>query len=442
MPTKLKELHEEVESARAIWELLIALANKHPFASSLLVFLTLVFILSALRTQWLTVSTDFKEHPRLVLGMVAALAVSAGLVTVILRSRPSAVVKLLSPPAKSDILSESVTVTWGLEYRDAKEAKSPNQVSYIVQYRSNGTTHETRNFVQYQAFEPAEGPFEWRVRAAYQDAEAQELLSDWSPWQTNFYYRSTLTRIRMTRTLRVGVSKDYLKPFIYHDETLNDLDGIDIRVIRSLLPLLAKALAVPSIQAKYVPNSWLEGNSADLRSGATDVAIGETAILSARESKFHIKFTKPYRHGLMALVSARAHPIRNISTARLTAWEGTTFEQVAQQLTNAYESSTNIPEMLQKMSQGKVDGFIDAAEIAWNSLARNALSELNIKIISRDDLPAAYKRSNEYPGADGMYVAEREIALLDELNRVLCSPEEQETLNRIQRDFPTIPVSH
>jgi ABC-type amino acid transport substrate-binding protein len=290
--------------------------------------------------------------------------------------------------------------------------------------------------VQYQAFEPAEGRFEWRVRATVRDGEVQEPLSDWSPWQTNYYYRSALARIRMTQTLRVGVSKDYLKPFFYHDEKLNDLDGIDIRVIRSLLPLLAKVLAVPAIHAKYIPNSWLEGNSADLSSGITDLAIGDTSIVAEREQQYHIKFSKPYWFDKMALVSAR--PIKNLSTARLTAWRGTTYEQVARQLTSAYEPSTNIPEMFEKLSQGKVDGFIDAAEIAGKSMAQNAVSKLTIKVLSKSEVPAEFAQRVGYPSPTAIYVNEREIDLLDELNGILSSLEGGEALARIQSDFDPV----
>jgi hypothetical protein len=50
MPTNLKEVHEELESARAIWELLITLAHKHPVASFLLIFLMILIVGGQLRT--------------------------------------------------------------------------------------------------------------------------------------------------------------------------------------------------------------------------------------------------------------------------------------------------------------------------------------------------------------------------------------------------------
>jgi ABC-type amino acid transport substrate-binding protein len=435
MPTKLKELNEEIEAGKALWELLVTLAQKHPVVSFLLVFVVLFIVGVQLRTFWTTVSTDYAARPGLVLGAVALLAVGAIILTGFLATRPPAVVRLLLPPAGSDIIGESVTVTWGLAYRDANDEKPANQVSYVVQYRSGGTTHDARNFVQYQAFQPPEGQFEWRVRATAHDGEAQEFLSDWSPWQTNYFYRSARARIRMTGTLRVGVSKDYLEPFVYYNETLNGLDGIDIRVIQSLRPLLAKALGVPTIDAKYIPNAWLEGNSDDLGSGATDIAIGDTSIVPERETKYHIKFTKPYWFDKMALVSYRTRPIKDISTTRLTAWRGTTYEQVAQQLTSTYESSTNIPEMLDKLAQGKVDGFIDAAEIAAKSAAQNALSKLTIRVLSQSEVPAEFAQRVGYPSPTAIYVKESEIDLLDELNRILSSPEETAALARIQAEF-------
>ena len=439
MPTNLKEVHEELESARAIWELLITLAHKHPIASCLLIFLTLLIVGGQLRTLWATFSTDYRAKPGLVLAAIAALAVCAMTLTAVLAGRPPAIVTLLSPPAGSDIIGESVTVTWGLAYRAANDEQLSNKVSYVVQYRSSGTTHEARNFVQYQAFEPAEGPFEWRVRATVHSDEPRDSLSDWSPWQTNYFYRSALTRIQMTRTLRVGVSKDYLKPFFYHDETLNDLDGIDIRIIRSLLPLLAKALAVPTIRATYIPNSWLDGNSDDLRSGATDIAIGDTSIVPEREDQYHIKFSKPYWLDRMALVSDRARPIKDVSAARLTAWRGTTYEQVARLLTSAYEPSSNIPEMFEKLEQGKVDGFIDAAEIAKKGMTQNGISKLTIKVLSQSEVPAEFVQRVGYPSPTAMFVNERETDLLDEVNRILSSPEGGEALARIQIDFAPAP---
>jgi ABC-type amino acid transport substrate-binding protein len=254
-------------------------------------------------------------------------------------------------------------------------------------------------------------------------------LSSWTSWQSNFFYRSALQRTKLTKIIRVGISRDPLAPFLFYDEKTNDAEGIDIRVIKRLCLLLARRWGIPSLRIEYKPNTWLEGNAADLKNGETDVAIGEMSILSSREQ------TKPYWHEKMALVTLREHPIKSLKEARLTSWLGTTYEQVAKELARSYEPSNTLPEMHAKLARGDVQGFIDGAEIVIHLTSAEARAKLDIHVLEADELPEEFRKQTSYPVPDGLYVNQEQTELLEELNQVLASTEGESELKQIASSF-------
>jgi ABC-type amino acid transport substrate-binding protein len=343
----------------------------------------------------------------------------------------------MSPGTGTDVIGQSLTVTWRTVARDGAPAKTDSDLAYTVEYRCVDKTHSVRTFVPYYAFEPPEGEFTWRVRAErrYLEKAGWTAVSDWSPWQRNAFYRSTLERVRRTRILRLAVSKDYLKPFIYSDETSNDLDGIDIRVSRGIGEILAKSLGLPAIQIEYKPNSWLEGNASDLKLGIADLAIGDTSIEKSREEAYHIRFSIPYWYAGMAIVTLKDYPSTNLTIARLTAWRGTTHEQVARLLTTSYEPSSNIPEMFSKLESRTVEGFIDGTEIAWHTVSRAARGRIAIKTLEVHEIPDDFKKAHPYPVPSGLYVNERETELIEQVNQALISREGVQLLRRVTEAY-------
>lgn len=379
-----------------------------------------------------------KKWWRVLLWLGTPLMVAIALVVVV-RVSDKPVISLAGPVPKSDIIGDIVTVAWN----GLREQPSDERIRYTVEHRSTADTATSRSistFAPYLSWTPSfEGTFEWRVRAERKEHEGWRPASAWTAWQQNRFYHNVLSRIRATSTIRLGVSRDYVPPFIFHSEERQDLDGIDIRIVEELRERLKERLNLDTLRIEYFQGIWLIGNSEGLRNSVTDFAIGETAVLPERETQYRIKFTHPYYFGQMALVTKEADPgellQRETSNVRLTAWRDTTFAEVAGLLAGQFKESDNLAEMFQLLSEGEVDGLIDGAEVAHWAVHERGRGNYKIRILSSSELPLAYTAKTRYPIGSGIYVDERQKELLEFLNSLIDTDRFRDRRNKIIAAF-------
>lgn len=431
----LKDLKLNIEAGQFLWSLFKELIITHPIIACIFIFIVLYLVCLQFPTFVDSIKQDVTQKKW---GKIVILLLISFIITLIISLNDKPTISIISPVAYSDIIGESVTVNWKLNYDNNPASKiSTKDIRYIVEYKgmSKLSPLSFKTFANYHAFIPLEEQFQWRVIAEQKTGIRWKKYSEWSTWQSNKYYETALQRIKKTKVLRVGVSEDYLPPYIYHDNVHDKLDGIDIQIIQLIRNKLVNLLGIDYLNIDYHPNEWLSGNSIDLRNYITDIAIGETAILKEREDKYHIKFTHPYWWSHWALITKKNNKITDFSLLKLTAWRNTTFEQVAMLLTKNYVESNNITEMFDKLTKGEVDGFIDNIYILNYYIKWRKTTNYEMRKLRKKDIPEKFRQKTGYPVPAGIYVDNRENDLLLILDNILKDSRTKENIYQIVKAY-------
>jgi len=184
----------------------------------------------------------------------------------------------------------------------------------------------------------------WRVRRVGSSASSSDIdfgaVGEWCPIRTVELYDSVLSRIRKTRTLRVGISEyeGDLLTWEKNDLTPQNFDGAVIEHLRSYLSSIIEEEGTEDAntgQLKVQPYrySWLEMFHAVSRN-EVDIAISAITRTREREKRFKISFSEPYYETQFVVMTSSQNKLHSLDDIRkmklrLEATEGMRWGEIS-----------------------------------------------------------------------------------------------------------------
>jgi ABC-type amino acid transport substrate-binding protein len=435
-----KRIQDDFNALRWLFELFVGLVDQRPFEAAAVLTVLFVLLVPALANRAGHVIALFrarKLRDGLTKSGVALLFPGLALVAVYAiraQHRPHIVIE--RPVANADVVGVTVNAQWSVK---APTPSSAPPLRYMVQERRYGDSawrEVARPPFPRHSWMPRTNTFQWRVKAV----RAHDLHDEWTDWsepQTNSYYSSAYDRIRRTGVVRFAVIDDEEPPYKFYDVERQDDSGITLEVSKLVAKELAAAVGRSVLRQELQPNTWLEGNSADLRNSIADIAVTSSTILTSREERYGISFTVPYMQSTLSIVTRVRDgetDLAGLSGKRVTSWAGTIGEQLAAEASALFVSSASYMAMFEKLDRTEVFAVLDDSYVARHQVRLRANGSYVVHRIQPSEL-AAQPGGFTYPQELGLYVARGEGALLTALNEILKRPAVKQQLQLIMKQY-------
>lgn len=148
----------------------------------------------------------------------------------------------------------------------------------------------------------SEGPLFWRAKATPGKVDLYPNQGWCKPARFE-YYRSFLSRIKITRKIRVAVNLSNGQSVFRNDA--GDYDGFDIRLMNMLAKDLAEKLKVESLELTPVEVAEFNELFESFESNNVDMAVSGITATDGRKEEYNIEFSDPYCRTCQAAVWMR-----------------------------------------------------------------------------------------------------------------------------------------
>lgn len=438
----MEELAKIPHDAYALWLKFVGLAAQSPIVATLFGFFAIIFIANQGSQVTNSAIAIYKANRTVFFISVATVAAASIALVVVARQHNLPIPSIKEPPSGAQIIGDSVLLQWKMHDTTLRRSGSSDNARYQLEIRRDGGTPEKiETFETYYNLHTIPGKFEWRVRSMIRSTNgAYRPESRWSAWQAQEFYRSVTQRIKMTREIRIAITKDPIAPFYFFDRKKRSDRGLDREIAELVVRRVAAHLQIKLSSVDWVPRPWLAGIAISLRRHDADFAIAETAISKKREAEYGIRFSSPYVRVPLAIIFRQDRvpniELKDLKRYKFTAWRHTTAEALAKDMGLNVVPSSNAPELYRKLNDGKVDAIIDDYFLAAY-LAQSVESNHKYRIIPipTESVPVVYKREFSYPTPAGIFVSETSSGLLGIINRVLAEAATKNAIARITKEY-------